>query len=182
MSCEDDGLLRTPEVKLLIIETDDLFRKHIAERLRLEGYKVSEACEEAEAMKVFQRKDLDVVLLGLKGFRNKGLALLKTIRELRPASEVILMIPPEDFPLSIEGMKLGAFDDLLMPFGLETLLERIAAACQKRRNRGAAGNSGADEPAAGLSASTPGGPPGEDHDLQHVAKRAGGTFRSEEKN
>ena len=127
-------MFRIPEVKLLIIETDDLFRQHIAERLRLESCKVFEACEEAEAMKVFQRKDLDVVLLGLKGFKKKGLTLLKTIRELRPTTEVILMIPPEDFTLSLEGMKLGAFDDLLMPFDLETLLERIGAACQKRRN------------------------------------------------
>ena len=155
-------MFRIPEGKLLIIETDDLFRKHIAERLRLESYKVFEACEEAEAMKVFQRKDLDVVLLGLKGFRKKGLTLLKTIRELRPTTEVILMIPPEDFTLSIEGMKLGAFDDLLMPFGLETLLERIGAACQKRRDPKPVKNSAAHKPADEHSAATPGGTPGED--------------------
>ena len=148
-----------PEVKLLIIETDDLFRKHIAERLRLESYKVFEACEEAEAMKVFQRKDLDVVLLGLKGFKKKGMTLLKTIRELRPTTEVILMIPPEDFTLSLEGMKLGAFDDLLMPFGLETLLERIGAACQKRRDPKPVQNSAAHNPADEHSAAVPGGRP-----------------------
>jgi DNA-binding NtrC family response regulator len=162
MSYEGDGLFRTPEVKLLIIETDDLFRQHIAERLRLESCKVFEACEEAEAMKVFQRKDLDVVLLGLKGFKKKGLTLLKTIRELRPTTEVILMIPPEDFTLSLEGMKLGAFDDLLMPFGLETLLERIGAACQKRRNPISVKNSAAHNPADEHSTAAPGGTPGED--------------------
>jgi DNA-binding NtrC family response regulator len=155
-------LFRIPEVKLLIIETDDLFRKHIAERLRLESCRVFEACEEAEAMKVFQRKDLDVVLLGLKGFKKKGLALLKTIRELRPTTEVILMIPPEDFTLSLEGMKLGAFDDLLIPFDLETLLKRIAAACQKRREPKPVKNSAAHKPADEHSTATSGGTPGED--------------------
>jgi len=158
-------LFRIPEVKLLIIETDDLFRKHIAERLRLESCRVFEACEEAEAMKVFQRKDLDVVLLGLKGFKKKGLSLLKTIRELRPTTEVILMIPPEDFTLSLEGMKLGAFDDLLIPFDLETLLKRIEAACQKRRDPKPVKN----------SAAASGGTPRED-------PKRHGPSRSEEKN
>ena len=168
-------MFRIPEVKLLIIETDDLFRKHIAERLRLESCKVFEACEEAEAMKVFQRKDLDVVLLGLKGFKKKGLTLLKTIRELRPTTEVILMIPPEDFTLSLEGMKLGVFDDLLIPFDLETLLERIGAACQKRREPKAVKNSAADKPAAEHSAAALGGTPGKD-------PKRHGPSRSTEKN
>ena len=168
-------MFRIPEVKLLIIETDDLFRKHIAERLRLESCKVFEACEEAEAMKVFQRKDLDVVLLGLKGFKKKGLTLLKTIRELRPTTEVILMIPPEDFTLSLEGMKLGAFDDLLIPFDLETLLKRIAAACLKRREPKPAKNSAAQKPGDEHSTAASGGTPGED-------PKRHGPSRSEEKN
>ena len=168
-------MFRIPEVKLLIIETDDLFRKHVAERLRLESCKVFEACEEAEAMKVFQRKDLDVVLLGLKGFKKKGLTLLKTIRELRPTTEVILMIPPEDFTLSLEGMKLGAFDDLLIPFDVETLLKRIAAACQKRRDPKPVKNLAAHNPAAEHSGAASSGTPGED-------PKRHGPSRSEAKN
>jgi DNA-binding NtrC family response regulator len=182
MSCEGDGLFRIPEGKLLIIETDDLFRKHIAERLRLESYRVFEACEEAEAMKVFQRKDLDVVLLGLKGFRKKGLTLLKTIRELRPTTEVILMIPPEDFTLSLEGMKLGAFDDLLMPFGLETLLERIGAACQKRRDRGPDASAASRKPIDEPSPPTAAGPPGHDHSPPDLSRLGRGPSPGEERN
>ena len=45
------------------------------------------------------------------------------------------MLPAGHLSLSIEGMRLGAFDDLLMPFDIETLLSRIKAADQHRQNQ-----------------------------------------------
>jgi len=121
--------------KLLIIESDDPFRRNISERLRQENYRVFEACQEIEANRIMQRKDIDVVLLGLRGLKHRGLSMLKAIKEARPLVEVILLIPSEELSLSIEGMKLGAFDDLMVPFDLETLLERIQAACRHKAER-----------------------------------------------
>lgn len=123
--------------KILVIETDESFRRHISDRLRLERYKVYEACQETEARNVFLKKDFDIVLLGLKGDKTLSLALLKTIKELRPLVEVILLSSSEDHSLSasIEGMKLGAFDELLVPFDQETLLRRIREACRRKSQR-----------------------------------------------
>jgi FixJ family two-component response regulator len=48
--------------------------------------------------------------------------------------EVILLSSSEGHSLaaSIEGMKLGAFDELLVPFDVETLVRRIQeASCRK---------------------------------------------------
>lgn len=123
--------------KILVIETDESFRRHISERLRLERHKVYEACQETEARNIFLKRDFDVVLLGLKGNKKLGLALLKTIKEKRPLVEVILLSSSEDHSLSasIEGMKLGAFDEILVPFDLETLLGRIHEACRRKWQR-----------------------------------------------
>ena len=126
--------------KVLVIETDESFRKLISERLRLERYKVYEACRESEARGMVLRKDFDVVLLGFKGDRQLALALLRTIKEVRPLVEVILLSSSEDHSLaaSIEGMRLGAFDELLVPFDVETLVDRIQEACRRKSKRGAA--------------------------------------------
>jgi DNA-binding response OmpR family regulator len=123
--------------KILVIETDEAFRRHISERLRLERYRVYEACQETEARNVFLKRDFDVVLLGLKGNKKLSLALLKTIKEMRPLVEVILLSSSENHSLSasIEGMKLGAFDELLVPFDVETLLLRIREACRRKSQR-----------------------------------------------
>lgn len=122
---------------MLIAETDEVFRKHIAEHLRAESYIVLEASEESEVRSILQRKGIDVALLGIRGAKQEGLSLLRKIKTIRPLTEVILMTPLEEHSLyaSIEAMKLGAFDDLLMPFDLETLLERIRAACKRKRDR-----------------------------------------------
>ena len=128
--------LAVPESKaiLLIVELDDAFRRHLAERLRNESFKVYEACEENEAIQVVQRKIVDVVLLGIREFKQGGLLLLKAIKECKPLIEVILMTPAESTSLfaSIQAMKLGAFDDLHIPFDMKKLIERIVSAKQRK--------------------------------------------------
>jgi len=126
--------LTDSKAKLLIVEIDDAFRRHLAERLRAENFKIYEACQDTEARQILQRKIIDVVLLGSREFKQGGLMLLKNIKELKPLTEVILMTPAEDASLfaSIQAMKLGAFDDLHIPFDMKKLIERITAARQKK--------------------------------------------------
>jgi DNA-binding NtrC family response regulator len=116
---------------------DDAFRRHLAERLRAENFNVYEACQETEARQVIQRKVIDVVLLGMREFKQGGLMLLKAIKEMKPLIEVILMTPSDGASLiaSIQAMKLGAFDDLHIPFDMKKLMERIAAARQRKQER-----------------------------------------------
>ena len=130
----DAGLRESKGAKLLIIEMDDHFRRNISERLRMENHQIFDVSEENEAKRIIQRMDMDVVLLGLGGLKKRGLALLREIKRLRPHTEVILLTPSEDLSLSlsIEGMKAGAFDDLLVPFDMETLLERVREAYAQR--------------------------------------------------
>ncbi len=105
--------------------------------MRLNDYSVIEAEREDEVKRIVKKKKIDVVLLGLKGLGRRGLALLKAIKEMHPPTEVILMIPEEEhcLSLSIEGMKLGAFNDVLIPFDLQALFRQIEAAHQRKRER-----------------------------------------------
>jgi DNA-binding NtrC family response regulator len=120
-------------VKVLVIDTDATFCQNLSQRLLLENYQVFATTDEAEGKRIIQRERIDVVLLGLKGLKYRGLSLLKTIKHLKPLTEVILMLPAEHLALSIEGMRAGAFDDLLMPFDIETMLARIKTAHQHKQ-------------------------------------------------
>lgn len=125
------------KTKLLIVEMDGAFRRHLAERLRNENFKVYEACQENEARRIVQRKIIDVVLLGMREFKQGGLMLLKAVKEIKPLIEVILMTPAESASLfaSIQAMKMGAFDDFHIPFDMKKLIERIIAAKQRKTER-----------------------------------------------
>jgi DNA-binding NtrC family response regulator len=133
----DVGLSGTLPVQVLIVEADEAFRRNISERLTLEGAMVFEAGGEAEARDIAQNHNIDVVLLGGKGVMQSGLALLRLIKETRPLTEVILMTSAEHHSLyvSMEAMKLGAFDDLLIPFDIKTLLDRIHAASRHKKEK-----------------------------------------------
>jgi len=124
-------------LKLLIIHSDDLFRGHLSERMRLESYLVSEAPPEAVASGIIQGGNFDVVLLGVPGPYQNGLSLLKKIKELRPNTEVILLTAVEEHSLygSIQAMRLGAFDDLLVPLDIQTLHSRIREAYKRKKEK-----------------------------------------------
>lgn len=144
--CEDAALPRSAGIKILVIETDEGYRRHLADRIRVEGYKVYEACREDEAERLIARKHIDVVLLGFAGDKQRGLALLRSIRLLQPCPEVILLTFADEHSLaaSIEGMKLGAFDEILVPFNVDTLFKRIREAGERKERRGATDSGGGE--------------------------------------
>ncbi|MDY6863138.1 MAG: response regulator [Thermodesulfobacteriota bacterium] len=120
-------------VNLLIIETDKIFRLNLALNLRLGKYHIFETGNKIKAKKILTKKSIDVVLLGLNGLKREGLSLLKEIKKIRPFTEIIMINSCDQIPLSIEGMKLGAFDDFLLPFDMNALIGRIQEAYQQKR-------------------------------------------------
>jgi DNA-binding NtrC family response regulator len=120
--------------KLLIVEADDLFRQNLARGLSNAGLKVFPTDVAEQAEEIIKRKDCDVVLIGLLGLGREGLRLLRSIKELRPLTEVILIAGQEQLALSIEGMKLGAFDDFRIPLDMQSLLQRVQEACKQRKD------------------------------------------------
>jgi DNA-binding NtrC family response regulator len=124
-------------LKILIIHTDEPFRRQLSERMRLENYLVFEASPEAEASDIIRRRNFDVVLLGVAGPHQNRMSLLKTIKEIRPYTEVILLTALEEHSLygSIQAMQLGAFDDLLVPLDIHALHNRIQEAYERKKER-----------------------------------------------
>jgi DNA-binding NtrC family response regulator len=121
-------------VNLLIVESDNFFSKNLARRLPDENkWRILFAEHRIEALKIVKRKNVDVVLLGLKDLKKEGLMILKELKNIRPLTEVITINRSDQITLSIEGMKLGAFDDFIVPFDLESLVRRIREAHQKKK-------------------------------------------------
>lgn len=118
---------------LLIIENENAFRHNLAQRLRTESYKVFVAQDPVEIKKLLKRKRIEAVLLSLVEMKASGLQLLSLVKELKPSLEVILINASDAVPLSIKGMKLGAFDDFFLPLDYTVLLDRIKQAVSRSR-------------------------------------------------
>lgn len=120
-------------LKLLIVETEDMLRRNLFRRFVDDGLKVYGAGSGSEAEKIIRERDFDVVIVGLRGLGREGLMLLKNIKELRPPTQVILLAGHEQLALSIEGMKLGAFDDFPLPVEMNSLIERVRQAGEEKK-------------------------------------------------
>jgi DNA-binding NtrC family response regulator len=119
--------------KLLIVESDDLFRQNLARSFTSAGLKVYPADFAQQAEEIIRQRDCDVVLIGLPGLGREGLHLLRNVKEMRPFTEVILITGNEQLALSIEGMKLGAFDDFRIPLDMKLLLDRVHEAYRTKK-------------------------------------------------
>lgn len=124
---------------VLIVETDQAFRHNLAEWITGSGFRSCLAADGPEGERMVRKEEFDVAVIGLLGLEREGLGLLRFIKELHPFTEVILIASREQLHLSIEGMKLGAFDDLRPPIDRDELLSRVHDACRTRRRNRRAG-------------------------------------------
>ncbi|MBW2574542.1 MAG: response regulator [Deltaproteobacteria bacterium] len=126
---------------ILIIETNNFLCEHLFWHMDKKDWRIFKSRQQKDVTQILKIHKIDVVLLDLSDLKKEGLALLKMIKKMRPAIQVITINSGEQISLSIEGMKLGAFDDFLMPLNVDSLICRIREAYQKKKgekkNKGA---------------------------------------------
>ena len=76
---------------VLVVDDDAAMRAMLAELLRDEGYAVSEAASVDVALQLASEQEFDAVLSDIKMPGRSGLELLGEMRQLRPATPVVLM-------------------------------------------------------------------------------------------
>jgi len=77
---------------------------------------------------------LDVIVLDVKMPGMDGLETLKEIKKVSPLAEVIMLTGHATVESGIDGMKLGAFDYLMKPCDIDTLVGKVTEAAQKKRD------------------------------------------------
>jgi DNA-binding NtrC family response regulator len=121
-------------VTILIIEGDNLLQQHLARHFNIQNWLLFNAMQLKDIKRMFKKHAIDVVLLSLNDLKKEGLVLIKKIKRMRPLVQIITVNNADQISLSIEGMKLGAFDDFLMPLDLDSLILRIRDAYQAKKD------------------------------------------------
>ena len=118
---------------VLIVDDEEDFMDTLVNRLRKRDIDVAGCSSGEQAIELIKEKIIDVVILDIKmpGGMD-GIETLREIKKIRPDTEVLLLTGHGSVQTSLEGMKGGAFDYLLKPVKLETLLEKMAQALEKK--------------------------------------------------
>ncbi len=120
----------TPHI--LIIDDDEAIVDSCTQVLKKEGYKVKEAREGAEGLKLFKKESFHVILLDLRLPGLGGMEVLSKIKEENPETPVIIVTGYASIESAVEATKRGAFDYLAKPFSPEELRVVIRKALKSR--------------------------------------------------
>ncbi|MBI5127396.1 response regulator transcription factor [Candidatus Roizmanbacteria bacterium] len=112
---------------ILIAEDDKEIRKFVKESLIDNSYVVVEAEDGVEALKMFDKKMPDMVILDLGLPKISGETVCKQIKTDYPNTPVIILTAKSQPAEVVGGFKLGADDYVAKPFIMDVLLARVKA-------------------------------------------------------
>lgn len=111
--------------KILIIEDDVSFCLMMKTFLTKKGFEVFNAFSFKEATVILKDQQLDLVLTDVRLPDSDGIEILKFIKEINPAIQVILMTGYTDIKTAVNVMKIGAFDYVSKPINSDEILHTI---------------------------------------------------------
>ncbi len=127
------------KAKLLIVDDEKIALKNLEHVMKKQGYDVSGTHSGANALKLIEGQEFDVVLTDLRMERVDGMQILKKCRELYPDTEVIMITAYASVDSGIQAMKRGAYYYIAKPFKLDEVRKIVKEALEKvnlkRENR-----------------------------------------------
>ena len=112
---------------ILVIEDDAAIRAGMVAGLELDGHQVRAVATAADARRAMAGDGIDLIVLDLVLPGGDGLDLLAALRVLRPERPVLIVSARGGVDDRVRGLRDGADDYLVKPFGLAELRARVAA-------------------------------------------------------
>jgi DNA-binding NtrC family response regulator len=116
---------------ILIIDDERSIRKTLNEILSYEGFKIDEAGDGEEGLKMFSEKTYDVVLCDIKMPKIDGIEFLEKANEVNADVPVIMISGHGTIETAVDAVKKGAFDYVSKPPDLNRLLITIRNAIDR---------------------------------------------------
>ena len=121
--------------KILIIDREPDIRKALEALLKKEGYQLRNASKGEEAMNTFKSDSFDLVIMDINMPGTNGLQVMRNIKELEKAIEVIVLTGLNSINNAVQALRAeGAFDFLSKPLeNCDQLIISVKQALEKRR-------------------------------------------------
>ena len=112
---------------ILLVDDDGALVTVLADRLKVEGYRVEAAADGAEALERVKRDPFDLLILDLVLPGKNGLDVCRDLRRLGFMLPILMLTARHETVDKVLGLKLGADDYVTKPFEMLELLARVEA-------------------------------------------------------
>jgi two-component system response regulator AtoC len=116
------------EVKILVVDDEELLRNLLVRLLERETYHVTAAAGGRQALELLQKGDFNILVSDVKMPEMTGLELLKICKEKYPRMAAVLMTAFGDAYTAKDAILQGADEYVIKPFKNADLLAAIERA------------------------------------------------------
>jgi DNA-binding NtrC family response regulator len=119
-------------IKILIIEDEEIVRETLAENLKEKGFIVDGAESAVSALLMIKQSRYDILLVDYRLPDMNGLNLIKEASSISKDSISIVVTGYSSVETAVDSMRMGAYDYLLKPVDIDSLVSEIKAIIQER--------------------------------------------------
>lgn len=128
-------VLAPMKTTVLTIEDDPAIRRGIRDVLAFAGYQTLEAADAASGLQAALTRTYDLLLLDIVLPGGSGLDILQRVRQAKPQQAVIILSARGEEIDRVAGLRGGADDYVVKPFGVDELLARAEAVLRRSSSR-----------------------------------------------
>jgi DNA-binding response OmpR family regulator len=119
-------------MRILLIEDEARLSTILTQLLRQELCDVDTACDGSTGLELALTDTYDALIVDRMLPGLDGLALIRSLREHRIETPVLILTARSDLPERVEGLEAGADDYLGKPFAFSELLARLRALLRRK--------------------------------------------------
>ena len=119
--------------KVLVVDDDETVRRSYLRSLQSTSCQVAAAKDGEEALQRMEQNPYDVVLLDMRMPGQDGLAVLRTIKQKWPDSEVVIITGYPTVDSAKQAVRLGAFDYVAKPVGPQEVINVTDGAITRKQ-------------------------------------------------
>ena len=120
--------------RLLLLRDDEAFRYALVKALRSRGYEVHPAARGLEAVELASQYAFDMIITDVRMEGMDGLEALSKVKEAQPDVQSMVVTGYSSEDDSIRAIRLGVNEYLKKPFRVQTFVEAVRAALERKRN------------------------------------------------
>ncbi len=120
--------------KILVVEDEKRMNEIITDYLEMEGFKVFQAYDGVEALKIFHLEAIDLVILDIMMPKLDGWSVCRKIRSSSDTMVIILSARGDEDD-KLMGFELGADEYVTKPFSPKVLVARVKALLKRMANK-----------------------------------------------
>ena len=111
---------------VLVVEDDADLMDALSDTLTLAGYGVATATDGADALRVLEENNFDLIVSDIQMPKMDGHTFLKKVKADHPDLPVMLMTAYGSIQQAVDAMRDGAVDYMVKPFEAEVLLNMVS--------------------------------------------------------